>query len=261
MISLLSSTSVRSAESRERLRAAEARAEEFLRELDVKRPNDIDPRLFAECLDILVTPARIPGLDGCLLRMGPIGTILYSSEIRHPSRIRFTNAHELGHRLLHPTQSQAFLCTEENVARYKGSEMELEANSFAGALLIPRFLLKGVRLSAEEFLASTLATADGFGVSVMATAKRFLDLTPTPSLAVFSSQGRIRWSWASFGATDVLVRAGTDSSAEALRVGLVENTDEYWFPNDFRRERITVREQSFLLYEDTVMTYMEIRVD
>lgn len=252
---------------------AETQAEAFLRDLGVLSPEEIDPRLFAECLDIKVKEAQIEGFEGCLLRFGNFGTILYSARIKHETRVRFTIAHELGHWILHPGQSQGFLCTEENVARYKGSPMEAEANAFAGALLIPRFMLGRRSLKADDFLATTLSTATEFNASVMATAKRLLDLTPTPSLVVFSDGERVRWSWCSRGASHVFLRAGTaidpdctayecsDISEVAVRIGLIENSGEHWFPEDFKRERITVREQSFRLFEDIVATYMEVRVD
>lgn len=254
------------------LEGAATAAESFLRELEVSAANEIDPLVFAGCLDIKVKEATLEGFEGCLLRMGSVGTILYSSGIGHPARVRFTVAHEIGHWILHPGRSQGFLCTEEDLVRYKGSPMEAEANAFAGALLIPRFLLGGGRsFVADDFLKTTLAAAEEFGASVMATSKRLLDLVPAAYLVVFSDGGRVRWSWSSRGAVDIFLRAGTeidpdttafnceDSSATALRIGLIENSGELWFPDDFKRARISVREQSFRLYQDMVMTFLEVR--
>ena len=150
--------------------------------------------------------------------------------------------------------------------------METEANAFAGALLMPRPMLGKRLLAGNQLLPTILSTADDFRVSVMATTKRFLDLTPTPAMAIFSDGETVKWSWASFGAKDIFLRPGTDidpdctayqctdPSETAIRIGAIENTGEYWFPDDFKKDRINIVEQSFRLYEDIVMTFMQVNV-
>lgn len=215
---------------------------------------------------------RLPGFDGCLLRVGPVGTILCNSETRHATRTRFTIAHELGHWLLHPGRTQDLLLTEDNIARHKAGPMESEANAFAGALLMPRKWFGRHVLGAEPLVAPILDAAKSFNVSVMAATKRFLDLTVIPSMAVFSDGQQVKWVWQSENASSIYLLPGTDISPDctayecddppetATRIGAIANTGEDWFPDEFRRDRIVVKEQSCRLYEGIVVTLMRIDI-
>ncbi len=253
------------------MQKASLRAEEFLAELEIDDYRGIDPKLFAECIDLKVAIRPLPGFDGCLLRFGDFGTIMCNSESHHPVRRRFTIAHELGHWFLHPDQSQDFLLTEENVARHKASPMEAEANAFAGSLLMPRKWFGQHVRGADPLIAPILKAADTFDVSVMAATKRFLDLTLVPSMAVFSDGEVVKWVWQSRG-SDIFLKVGTeitedstaydcgDSPETATKIGAIKNTGEDWFPDDFRRERIVITEQSCRLYQNIVLTLMKVDV-
>jgi hypothetical protein len=86
------------------------------------------------------------GIDGSLTV--DLQTIVVDSELltRLPRRYRFTLAHELGHRILHPEQVKALAGSsrEEWKAAVRGipsreySWMEFQASEFAGNLLVPR---------------------------------------------------------------------------------------------------------------------------
>lgn len=252
------------------MQSAALRAEEFLSELDIDDYKDIDPNLFAECLGLKVVHLSLPGFDGCLMRFGMDGTILCNDQT-YPSRRRFTVAHELGHWFLHPTQSQDILLTEENVERHKKSPMEAEANAFAGSLLMPRKWFGRHVSGAEPLVAPIFEAASLFNVSVMAATKRFLDLTLVPSMAIFSDGEKVKWVWQSRG-SDIFIKVGTeicedctaydctDSPETATRIGAINNKGEEWFPDDFRRERIVVKEQSCRLYQNIVLTLMKVDV-
>ncbi|MEQ1933606.1 MAG: ImmA/IrrE family metallo-endopeptidase [Fimbriimonadaceae bacterium] len=206
------------------------------------------------------------------MRIGECGVIICNSEISHPGRLRFTIAHELGHWFLHPTQTQDFLLTEENVARHKASPMEAEANAFAGTLLMPRRWFGWHVSGAEPLIANVIKAANAFDVSVMAATKRFLDLTLIPSIAVFSDGEQVKWVWKSSGVSKLWLPPGseispdctayqcTDSPETASRIGAIQNTGECWFPDDYRAERIVVTEQSCRLYKDIVLTLMKFNV-
>ena len=150
--------------------------------------------------------------------------------------------------------------------------MESEANAFAGALLMPRKWFGRHVSGAEPVVAPILEAASAFNVSVMAATKRFLDLTMVPSIAVFSDGQEVKWVWQSDNASKIYLLPGTDISPDctaydcadspevATRVGVIENSGEDWFPEEFRRERIVVKEQSCRLYEDIVMTLMRVDI-
>ncbi|WP_334178826.1 ImmA/IrrE family metallo-endopeptidase [Pseudoxanthomonas sp.] len=66
---------------------------------------------------------------------------VYEGVYRGKGRDRFTLAHELGHLLLHANQAyQRNMRLAENIPPYKSAEWQ--ANTFAGALLMPHDYLK-----------------------------------------------------------------------------------------------------------------------
>jgi hypothetical protein len=86
------------------------------------------------------------GIDGSLTV--DLQTIVVDAELltRWPRRYRFTLAHEIGHRILHPQQVQALGggTREEWKTAVRGippreySWMEFQASEFAGHVLVPR---------------------------------------------------------------------------------------------------------------------------
>lgn len=83
--------------------------------------------------------------SGLLLVENGVASIAINKE-HHPNRQRFTAAHELGHYMLHSKgQDRLFVdrAYRRNVNSSKGLDSaEIEANSFAGNLLMPRALVK-----------------------------------------------------------------------------------------------------------------------
>lgn len=206
------------------------------------------------------------------MRIGRHGVIICNKDITNSGRIRFTIAHELGHWILHPSQSQDFLLTESNAARHKQSPMEAEANAFAGSLLMPRQWFGKYVVNATPVIGNIIPAADAFSVSVMAATRRFVDLTLIPTVAVFSDGEVVRWVWNSQGTGRIWLNPGDEISENttaylcsetpetATRIGAIQNSGEEWFPRDFQAERITVWEQSCRLYKDTVLTLMRYDV-
>jgi Zn-dependent peptidase ImmA (M78 family) len=135
-----------------------------------------------------VTTAPVPveriakGLDA-QLRFSPLddelsgmvyvkdGTpIIGVNALHHPNRQRFTLAHEVGHLVLHRAEitrqihvDKGFQMLMRNVASATGiDEMEIEANFFAAALLMPeQFLVRSLQGQSfdidDESAVSTLA--------------------------------------------------------------------------------------------------------
>lgn len=124
------------------------------------------------------------GLSGVLLIEGGQGVIGYNA-LHHPVRQRFTIAHEVGHFQLHVHEdSQLFIdktiSFQRNYESSTGSDqMEVEANGFAAALLMPKQLVleeinKGdLDLDDEDAIA---ALAKRFGVSTTAMSIRLVNL-------------------------------------------------------------------------------------
>lgn len=64
--------------------------------------------------------------------------IIYNNGLSSVGRIRFTQAHELGHYILHRTLTDGFQCKSDVVLGWPGMEnVETQADEFASYLLMP----------------------------------------------------------------------------------------------------------------------------
>lgn len=88
---------------------------------------------YCSTVKIDVNDFYINGLlkDGCTIKYGDIYIVLYNSDIRHPGRLNWTLAHEIGHIYLGHTQD--------------GDKEEVEAHWFAAQLLMPEFVIRYIK--------------------------------------------------------------------------------------------------------------------
>jgi hypothetical protein len=122
--------------------------------------------------------------------------LLYNQTLKSAGRIRFTQAHELGHYLLHrQDRIDGFQCATQDMVSLTEQEasMEAQANAFAATLLMP---LDDFRQSAQdgadfEMLAQC---ADRYGVSLTAAALRWIDHTDQCAVLISHTDGFINWS-------------------------------------------------------------------
>jgi len=72
--------------------------------------------------------------------------IVVNSNILNPKRRLFTSAHEIGHVILHIQRGKKsnFQCTDADIRETENQEksLEIEANKFASALLMPKKLIQ-----------------------------------------------------------------------------------------------------------------------
>lgn len=112
----------------------------------------VDPLKLAKILGIKVMNAVFSEEDksGAVIKRGDNFSI-YLNANDHPSRKRFTIAHELGHRLLHMNDESEFIDTTDNFRTVefnknkqwdKKRKQEWEANIFAAALLMNELLVR-----------------------------------------------------------------------------------------------------------------------
>jgi hypothetical protein len=123
------------------------KVEELLRKFDIRRPPVPVDRI-ARKLDLLLAPFPAPGdISGAIIRRGG-RVVIAVNPAHHANRQRFTIAHELGHFFLHEGLEehvdQNFRVAWRNADSSKAINwMEVQANRFAGELLMPtRFMLK-----------------------------------------------------------------------------------------------------------------------
>jgi Zn-dependent peptidase ImmA (M78 family) len=128
-------------------RRAELAAARLLADYGIARP-PVDPEALATAAGVLVVRRHFEDADvsGILFRGGDNHVIGVNSA--HPlARQRFTIAHELGHRALHPGRELILDVPVRVNLRDKTSSMasdieEIEANAFAAALLMPQQMIR-----------------------------------------------------------------------------------------------------------------------
>ena len=147
-----------------------------------------------------VEAASIRGFEGALLPSDESDRwlLLYNASIRSPGRIRFTQAHELAHYILHRTQRQSFECTEEDMLNWSVDDQNIEAQAdeFASYLLMP---LNDYRqqINAQVDLDLMGHCADRYGVSLTAAILKWLSYTEETAVIIMSRDGYMKWAWSS----------------------------------------------------------------
>ncbi len=87
-----------------------------------------------------VEAANLATFEGGLFRVDEGKcAMLYNEQLSSPGRIRFTQAHELGHFLVHRLLQDEFQCSQSEVGGYEAErkKVEAEADEFASTLLMP----------------------------------------------------------------------------------------------------------------------------
>jgi Zn-dependent peptidase ImmA (M78 family) len=142
------------------------------------------------------------GFEGCLMPFEKNGdtrkhwALIYNEAIASPGRIRFTQAHELGHYLLHRNASESFNCSEADMLDWSHPERvrENEADTFASYLLMPRphFVRQ---LTGQSIDLEVLGKcAEVFGVSLLAATLKWLEFSTERAVLVVSRDGTIQWA-------------------------------------------------------------------
>lgn len=211
-----------------RRHVAARRARDLLASLGLDHPDQLDVELIAAHCGAYAMYRPLAREEGHLLRRGDTGLIVVADRARATNKWRFVIAHELGHFLLHdaPAQNQINLCTEvaptgdpsSAHALYAESCLEIEANVFAGELLMPKELF-APHCRTSPSLDTIKALARLFRTSLTATAIRFSELCPVPSAVVHSTNGAIDWVRAHRGFSSS-IEAGQSLSPRTLAADL-----------------------------------------
>jgi hypothetical protein len=108
----------------------------------------IDPFKIAEAKEIMhqENPSLDAGVSGCLMRVGDIFGIMYSTRYSSSGFKRFTVGHELGHYFLEGHAQYLFRdgCTlhTSNTGFVSDDRYEQEADAFSASLLMPKSLFR-----------------------------------------------------------------------------------------------------------------------
>lgn len=230
--------------------------------LNITRPDDIILEDIAMARGVYVSEGRLDGAEARLLRQGNRGLIRVKEDLPEEGRKRFAVAHELGHWELHSELSQWALCEADDVAAYASSAPEIEANAFAGELLMPTLLMRPRCDEATPDLAVVRALAADFRTTLTAAAVRFVEECRETCAVVFSEGKKVRW-WRAREGSNVWVekdleidrRSGAWEPQADSKMDAVPTTA--WFPGRESKVRRDVYEQSIVLgrYE-TVLTLL-----
>ena len=250
---------------------AEARSFAVLQRCGVDAPN-FDIRDVAWVLGIVVKIGGVSGGDARIVKTDDgRGIIRLNQAITDPVRQRFSIAHEIGHWEQHPNLSQGYLCTAAQLRDYGRSVEEAEANWFAATLLMPKFLIPQGGFKQDPSFEFIRQLASGFGTSLTAAARRFVELSNQPVVLVSSTQGRIAWCAQSKTAkaryyflkggipipphsltAEVTKEEATDTRSDKI-------TPATWFPNHhFDREAELFEEVRYSLNYNSTLTLLWI---
>lgn len=147
-----------------------------------------------------VQSADIKGFDGALFpgEGKKDWLLLYNSVISSTGRVRFTQAHELGHYILHRKMRESFQCSDADMLNWSQDDHDIEAQAdlFASYLLMP---LDDYRKQVTSTVDLNLFghCADRYGVSLTAAILKWLQYTDEKAVLVHSNDGFINWSWSS----------------------------------------------------------------
>ena len=139
----------------------------------------------------------LDGFEGALFPSPsgkPRWLIAYNSALTSEGRIRYTQAHELGHYLLHRKPGQSIRCRARDMLIWDPAyeRREAEANQFASYLLMPiddyrrQVDDRSIDLNLFSFC------ADRYGVSLTAAILKWLEFTPEFAALVVSCDGFIQ---------------------------------------------------------------------
>lgn len=147
-----------------------------------------------------VQAAAIKGFDGALFPGDgrKEWLLLYNNAVTSPGRVRFTQAHELGHYILHRMQRESFQCSDADMLNWSQDDRDIEAQAdlFASYLLMPLDdYRKQVTTNVDMDILG--ACAERYGVSLTAAILKWLQYTDEKAVLVMSNDGFINWAWSS----------------------------------------------------------------
>lgn len=229
-------------------------ASELVKRFAFTKPDEIVIEDIAMACGVLVIEGRLKGCEARLVRRNDTGVIRVREDIPESGRKRFAVAHELGHWKLHSNISQYYVCSEADVRDYNGSVPEVEANVFAGELLMPGILFRPMCRNTEPSIELLKELAQTFGTSLTSTAVRFVEESKENCMIVLSENGKVKWWRAKENSPNTWIdsqqKIHQDSAAwECFRDGAISTRmqrvpSEAWFQSIRGRSRDQVYEQS-----------------
>jgi hypothetical protein len=164
---------------------------------EATEPNEIDVEHIAAAFGAEVVFDDLEGATARVIQIGDRAKIVVSTRIAEIGSIRFSIAHEIGHLLCkHYVKRGSVdralerLCSPLSI---DGTSAEREASVFATELLMPTAMVTPWCKVPPTSLDAVRSIASAFQTSLLASALRFVELTPERCAVVYSELGRVRW--------------------------------------------------------------------
>jgi len=174
-------------------------ASELVASLKLAAPVDLID--VARALGLEIRYCDASGFDGALVcsKQNHVGTVLVKKSIRELGRRKFTIAHEIAHYVLPHHSATGSVCSSREVENWDRSLSveEIEANVFAGELLVPERLVDPTVRRERPTMSVIREMSTKFETSLTAAAYRTMQLTPFRAAIVWSTGGVVRWFKAS----------------------------------------------------------------
>ena len=244
-------------------------AEILLQDLGIDHPDDIDLDAIAYHVGCEVRYRRLDGCEARILGVGNRAIISISSRVR-PVRQRFSLGHELGH--WHHHRGRSFICRSDDIGNETRGPIDPErvADGYAADLLLPAYLVRP-RLDQKGHpgFKQIEAIAHSFRSSILATALRFVELTPHDMMLVCHNRNGRRWFKRGPRVPDRwFPRDDLDADTYAFDI-LFKNKDRShialmptsaWFDRD-EANRYELQEETIRTGDDEILTLLTFGAD
>lgn len=142
--------------------------------------------------------ADLPGFEG-MLRPNKARTrwqIRYNDADVSPGRIRFTQAHEFGHYLLHRQKPDTFSCSDADMVEWDAVEagIEKEADEFAATFLMPTDDFRDQVAGEAASFGLLSHCAERYEVSLMAAMLKWVEFAPRRAVVLAVRDDFVLWA-------------------------------------------------------------------
>lgn len=181
--------------------------------------------------------------------------IVYNTAANEGRR-RFTLAHEFGHYMLHREERKLFECGGANT---QGDTLEKEADTFAVTLLMPMDDFRNQIIGETPSFELFSHLAERYGVSLMAAALRWIEISPLRAVLVASQEGMMAWA----SSTDAAYRTGAVFATRRYTIELPASAlavrEEA--PTYGEQQRVPARDWFNRAHPDAEVTEIMVAVD
>lgn len=227
------------------LSTAQLNALILLKENGLDEITDIDIKLFAAGLGATVIEEPLGNCEGKIIFGKNNVLIKIDSSINSIARKRFVIAHEIGHLILHrdvklPDDTFYTFNLIEGIEKYlKSGPHEIEANEFAGELLMPTHLFE-LEARGKKFgpqLIKDLATR--FQTSLTAVVHKYVKSEIGPVCIVQITNGKVRY-WKKTPSMKIWVGEITrlHPPMDSIAMEYIMNKYEYIYSNEQKAQKI-----------------------